>query len=159
MADGEEYLEYEASFQVVRDPYEVEVSRVYTPKGTRLELVSSDPHQVIRLDAMALESVSWQDPVDFPLDPERGETVPQRSPRISEVDEATVEAVDRIQITNEFAQVEVRKIVAPDREAVSIESPKLGHEIALDVEDLISLTAQSKDRFSEFLRRPFGPDH
>ncbi len=44
---------------------QVKVSRVETPKGNRLEIVSPKTGHGIRLDSMALEAITFQEPEKF----------------------------------------------------------------------------------------------
>lgn len=47
---------------IVRNEFtEVKVRKVYTKKGERLEIVAPKVGYSIRLDALALEGLSWQD--------------------------------------------------------------------------------------------------
>lgn len=62
-----------------------------------------------------------------------------------------------MEITNEFAQVRVRKVWTRNGVRLEISSPRLGHTIRLDALALESLTWQTMDTFTVFLETPFGP--
>ncbi len=61
-----------------------------------------------------------------------------------------------IQIANEFAAVQVRKVRTRNGERLEIASTRLGHSVRLDALELESLTWQSPDFFSQLLSKPFG---
>lgn len=61
-------------------------------------------------------------------------------------------------ITNEFAEVCVRKVRTRNGERLAIVAPKLGRQILLCPLELEALTWQEHETFSAFLSTPFGPD-
>lgn len=60
-------------------------------------------------------------------------------------------------ITNEFAQVRLRKVLTRNGARLELFSPRLGYSIRLDALALESLTWQTMDTFSRFLESPLGP--
>ncbi len=60
-------------------------------------------------------------------------------------------------VTNEFAQVRVRKVWTRNGERLEISSSRLGRAIRLDALALESLTWQTAETFTKFLEDPFGP--
>lgn len=69
------------------------------------------------------------------------------------------ERADRdFEVTNEFASVRVRRVLTRNGERLELWSPRLGTSIRLDALALESLTWQTMDTFSRFLRKPFGPE-
>jgi hypothetical protein len=62
-----------------------------------------------------------------------------------------------IELTNEFATVRVRRVFTRNGVRLEISSPRLGSTIRLDPLSLESLTWQTSETFSEFLRHPYGP--
>ncbi|MQB00632.1 MAG: dihydrodiol dehydrogenase [Actinobacteria bacterium] len=60
-------------------------------------------------------------------------------------------------MTNEFAAVRVRKIETRNGTRLEISSARLGYTIQLDALALESLTWQTMNTFTEFLRTPLGP--
>jgi hypothetical protein len=63
-----------------------------------------------------------------------------------------------LQLANEFATVEVRKVLTPNGERLEIRSPRLGHMIRLDPLELESLSWQTHESLSRLLAEPYGPD-
>lgn len=55
----------EEPIQIGRGPDAVRVSKVYTRNGERLEIESRELGRAIRLDAIELESLTWQGPETF----------------------------------------------------------------------------------------------
>lgn len=70
----------EARLQLANEFAVVEVQKVYTPNGERLEIRAPRLGYVVRLDPLQLESLTWQTPeslsrlLDEPFGPPRGET-------------------------------------------------------------------------------------
>ncbi|MGX1163656.1 hypothetical protein FBY31_4544 [Arthrobacter sp. SLBN-100] len=65
-------------------------------------------------------------------------------------------AEQSIVISNEFAEILVRKVHTRNGERLKIESRRRGHEILLDSLQLEGLTWQPKEVFSGFLRSSVG---
>ncbi len=63
-----------------------------------------------------------------------------------------------IRVSNEFADVFVRKVDTRNGERLEIEAPRRGFKIRLDAVELESLTWQTSETFSHFLRSSIGPD-
>jgi hypothetical protein len=63
-----------------------------------------------------------------------------------------------LRLSNEFADVVVRKVETRNGIRLSIKAPKLDREILLCPLELESLTWQTTKTFSEFLSTPFGPE-
>ena len=69
------------------------------------------------------------------------------------------EEADRdFELANEFATVRVRRVHTRNGVRLEIRSPRLDRAIRLDPLALESLTWQTMETFSRFLRHPFGPD-
>ena len=70
---------------------------------------------------------------------------------------ASVEYGDEpsIQISNEFADIRIRKVYTRNGERLQIEAPR---RILLDAVQLEALTWQTPDTFSQFLRASVGRD-
>ncbi|MDR7519556.1 MAG: dihydrodiol dehydrogenase [Armatimonadota bacterium] len=62
-----------------------------------------------------------------------------------------------IELSNEFATINIRKVSTRNGERLEIAAPRLGYRILLDALALESLTWQTMDTFSRFLQTPFGP--
>jgi hypothetical protein len=68
------------------------------------------------------------------------------------------EDADRdFELTNEFATVRVRRVYTRNGVRLEISSPRLGSVVRLDPLSLESLTWQTSETFSRFLRTPYGP--
>ena len=63
-----------------------------------------------------------------------------------------------IRISNEFADIWIRKVYTRNGERLEINAHRRGYRILLDAVELESLTWQTADTFSEFLRASVGPD-
>ncbi len=76
----------------------------------------------------------------------------------SEAEGATHEDGLTLELANEYAGVEVRKVHTHNGVRLEIVAPKLGHRIRLCPVELETLTWQSHETFSGFLATPFGPE-
>jgi hypothetical protein len=65
---------------------------------------------------------------------------------------------DRLHLANEFAEVFVRKVHTRNGVRLEITAPKLERQVLLDPVELESLTWQTHETFSQFLKTPFGPE-
>lgn len=65
-------------------------------------------------------------------------------------------ASEPIEISNEFATVQVRKVRTRNGYRLEIDSPKLRHKIYLDSLQLECLTWASKELFDDLLSTPWG---
>lgn len=68
------------------------------------------------------------------------------------------EPQETFEINNEFATVTCRKVYTRNGERLEIHAPKLGYRIQLDALALESLSWQTMDTFTRFLRTPYGPE-
>ena len=65
---------------------------------------------------------------------------------------------ESLELANEYASVQVRRVHTRNGVRLEILSPQLGRAIRLCPLELESLTWQTHETFSEFLRTPFGPE-
>jgi hypothetical protein len=63
-----------------------------------------------------------------------------------------------VELANEYATVQVRRVFTRNGVRLEIVSPQLGRGIRLCPLELETLTWQSHETFSEFLQTPFGPE-
>jgi hypothetical protein len=63
-----------------------------------------------------------------------------------------------VELANEYASVLVRRVRTRGGVRLEIVAPRLGRGIRLCPLELESLTWQSPETFSEFLRTPMGPE-
>lgn len=134
------------SIELADDERVVELQRLRTPTGERLVVRSEGADT--RLDALAMESLTWQDDAFF----ETLTTVPH-----DDGEDATA-ASDELQIGNEYTVVRLRKLETSAGPRVSITSPKLGYTCRLSPAELDALAKERIDLFSELLETPFGPE-
>lgn len=152
--DSDKYISYGLSFTIGDDGNEVEVCKLETLNGERLQIVSNGSS--IRLDALILETLTWhhkqvfadlehvtpEDRIRFRPDDQEGDEIAQ---------------TDRIPIVNEFADVYVRKIERDGVELLEIDAVKQGGRTLLDANDLTLLARQRVEVLSNLLEEPFGP--
>jgi hypothetical protein len=133
----------------------VTVQKVFTGMGERLQLTAEAFSRTNRLDAMVLESVTWQDPDElreWAVDIDRSDTA------LTETAADSEECDDTITVSNEFAYAEVTKEVDGDSEYLRVSAPKLGYDIRLGPQELEWLAVQDHERFTEWFEHPFGPE-
>jgi hypothetical protein len=63
-----------------------------------------------------------------------------------------------VELSNEYATVRVRRVFTRNGVRLEIVAPHFGRGIRLDPLELETLTWQSHELFSSFLRTPFGPE-
>jgi len=133
----------------------VTIQKHFTRMGERLE-VRAGSDTSIRMDAIMLESLSWQDPDDLAgraadLD------VSLESQFSADRDDAGKrgDGPGPITVSSEYARAAVD--VADDRRSVEITAPKLGYDIEVGPRELAWLATRTHETFSEWLETPFGP--
>lgn len=136
----------------------IHVRKIFTPAGERLEIEAPDRGSWIRLDAMELESLSWQDHETFVEFLAAADALPDGFETTAPSTDDEVDVVHEWTVTNEFADARVRKLRRSDGEWLEIEAPKLGYVIRLDPLELAGVTWQETETFTAFLETPFGPD-
>ena len=132
---------------VESDGVVVALRKVHTPNGERLT-VQNDARGSTRLDALELESLTWQD-AEFFRELVNGEYNYQSvgpSPR----------EPAQLQIGNEYTVIHL-SIIDSGR-AAEITSPKMGYGTLVDAHALIELINKPKTFFSELLETPYGPE-
>ena len=148
------------------DAASVDVRKIFTPAGERLELEAPMLGRRIRLDAMELEALSWQDTGTFESFLEDATEVPDREQRLEAVrarhdedsDADPDETDEPITITNEFAEAHVQRLSTAAGDRLEITAPKLGYQTRLGPADLEGVTLQNTETFTAFLEEPFGPN-
>ncbi len=134
------------------------VRKLLTPRGQLVEIESDSGVQEsssqIRVDALGLESLSWQTKAD--LVDRLGCSPPPEWDDGSE----SKSTVGSFKISNEYADVVVSKITTSNGDALVVRAPVKRTELRLQPAMLCELTACETDLFSEFLETPHGPhDH
>jgi len=142
----EEYTE------VSNDSASALVRRVRTGNGVRLEVYSPEADTRVLLDALLLESISWQSPEDLAsgMDSPHERADGQREVEPEGDDPYT-------EFSNEFALALVRVSGEGEDRRLEIHSPKLGYRTYLAAPLLESLSWQSPEKLSEALEEPYGP--
>jgi len=144
------------AFQVHYESGSVTVSKYRTKRGERAD-IATEEHR-IRLDALILESLSWQRSRDtIATQIEDGELI--RSDETPLCGGETVTASPSFRITNEYAQVELSHARTPNGEVLKLTTPARGSELNLGVPSLRALATQSDTfAFSAFFETPVGPE-
>lgn len=128
--------------------------KINTRKGERLEIDSPRVGASSRLDAVALESLTWQKKEVF----DELQPLPANPNGRKGSLAAIEEEAEELRIANEFAEVFVSKEGGPSEQAY-ISSRRLDNSISLTVRELEALSCQDPNIYSEFLVYPFGPEH
>lgn len=144
------------AFRVVGGDGPVTVRKFPTKRGERVEIATDDDN--IRLDALILESFSWQrDRADIAALLDEGAGVL--------ADETPVTGGDPVadslpfQVTNEYTQVTLKHVSTAAGDALQVETPTRGSALNLGVSSLRALAAHDDTfAFSAFFRTPVGPE-
>jgi hypothetical protein len=132
-------------FELADGEYAVAVSKLLTPNGERL-LVESDGDSA-RLDALALETLTWQDDAFFQ------ELTGQPH---DEGDET--EAGEPLQVSNEYTTIVLRPLETAAGPRLAVRSQKMDYECRVSPAELAALARERVDFFSELLATPLGPE-
>lgn len=127
----------------------VVVSEVETPKGERLQLETEDGAERIRLDAVALESLTWQDDESF--DRLLGSDNRAVAALVIAYENPT-ETTHLTQITNEFGHVNVRALDTPDGPLLELDAQNMAYSAQLNAAALAAVAGQSIDVFGTLIR-------
>lgn len=133
--------------RVENDDVTVTLQKVRTPTGERLA-VHDEAQGSTRLDALELESLTWQDAAFFDdlVDGAYDYRAIGPSPR----------EPAGLQISNEYTVV--RLSVIDDGEAVELTAPKMGYGTRVDARAFTQLVDKPKTFFSALLETPYGPE-
>jgi len=131
------------------DDVSVSLTRILTPTGERLQI--KGPEDSIRLDALALESLTWQDDSFF-TDLTGIEHTPGQESTPTD---------QRIQIKNEYTVIQLTLLDTDSGPRLELKSPKLEWACRLSPAEIAVLTGQEIGFFSDLLQTPLGPqdDH
>ena len=131
----------------------VTVRKVRTRNGARLEIALVESGSTIRLDPLALESLSWQDPAELAAEL-LDEPADDRAGTPTRADDTLCEFT----LVNEFADVTVRGASGTDGDVLELVAPKVGHRIRLTPDILGAIAERDIELFSTFLETPYGPE-
>lgn len=135
------------SFTIDDSDHHVEVRKLLTPNGERLVVESGGSSA--RLDALALESLTWQDAGFF-----KGLTGEEHSPD----EDVSVDDEPTMQIGNEYTTIRLRRHDTAAGPCVSLRSPKLEYHCLLNATELAAIARQDPAFFSDLLETPLGPE-
>lgn len=143
---------------VTENGVSLELTKVFTGAGERLEIYAPRIETKIYLDALAIEGLSWGDE----------ETIRELTTEVYSLDdleesefdsldaEATV-AGDVFEISNEFGLGFASIMTDGNQKRVKFQSPKLGYANQLSLKTVEAIAAQDSSIFTSFLETPFGP--
>lgn len=133
------------------DRTEVSLEKVRTRNGERLAITDEASGRSIRLDAIELESLSWQRDLFFQ------ELLGVSGRDVS--DAADIDLGDRgIFVANEYAQVLVQPVRSRSDE-VGVTALKLEYFAVVRAAELAALVTKDTAFFSDLLHTPLGPRH
>lgn len=146
----------EPQFRITDESGRVTVGKFRTKRGERAEIATERDR--IRLDALILESFSWQRARDdLAAQVEGGDLV--RSDPTPLTGGEPIPDSPAFQITNEYAQVELCHVRTDVGEALRIRTPARGSEMNLGTGSLRALAGHDDTfAFSEFFKTPVGPE-
>jgi hypothetical protein len=134
----------------------VQVRKVHTRNGVRLEIAAPDSGRVIRLCPLELETLTWQTHDVF------ADLRPAPAGADAAIPTAEIPGElpgsPPVELANEYALVHVRTVQSNGDERLEIVARRLGRGIRLAAHELETLTHQTHATFSGFLRTPFGPE-
>ena len=138
----------------------VDVRRVETRNGVRLEIAARDSGRAIRLCPVELETLTWQTHEALAELRRVPGSADGRVPPADVPDDlgGDVSGGPPVELANEYAAVHVRTVRASEEERLEIVAARVGYGIRLAARELETLTRQTHDTFSGFLRTPFGPE-
>lgn len=122
------------------------LNRIETPKGERLEIKT--PVSSIRLDAVALEALTWQDSDALAALP--GAETTERPPQLEANDRS--ERTRLTTVSNEFGFVVVYETQTEAGVRIDLKAEKQGESIRLCPAELETLAEQDQDLFTQWVR-------
>ena len=135
------------SYELTDGTYAVELRKLVTPNGERLVVTSDDASTP--LDALALESLTWQN-ADFFSDligiPHDGGG------------DATDTGKPMMQIGNEYTTVRIRTHKTATGPRITLRSPKLEYQCWLTPAELDAIAYKPLSFFTDLLETPLGPE-
>jgi hypothetical protein len=143
-------------FVLIDERATVEFRRADTRNGMRLEINSPRLRRRIRLDPVALESLTWQTPETLSEFLEaRG--APARQAR-SVSPEPPSEGLSELTLINEFSTVHIKRVDTQDGPRLEVSSPRLQSSIQLDPATLEGPACQIMEIFAGLRETPLGKD-
>lgn len=140
--------------EISNDSASVRVRRVRMRNGSRLEIHSPGTDNRVLLDALLLESLSWQSPQELA---EGLDSPHERAADQQEIEPPEDGNAPYAEVSNEFATALIRTVGQGEGARLEIQSPKLGYQVYLAAPLLESLSWQTPEKLSEALEEPYGP--
>lgn len=146
------------------DGVTVTLRKAYTPNGQLLEISSLEATDSTRLDAIELESVTWQDrDTLYAVMGENGDGRGDALDGAAGFADARTQVAETVEnpdltITNEYAEARIGTFSADGVACCVLVSPKLGYYRRLTPGELDGLAALPHTAFSTFLEKPYGPE-
>jgi len=165
-ASDEQFIDKQETHSLSDEYTTVKIRKIFTPAGERVELEAPELGRSIRLDAIEIESLSWQEPETFIefLDaelPGLPDNTAERQDFVRNRGDPDMEAgsvAAEITVTNEFAEAIVRVIELDGKQHLELEASKLDYKTRLCPIEAETVTWQTTETFTDFLEHPFGPD-
>lgn len=134
----------------------VTVTKLVSKRGERLQIETETDR--IKLDALILESLSWQRSLEA-LSAVVDDGEPIRADETPLSGGEPVADSPTIRISNEYAQVSCTHVRTETGEALALSAPARGSTITLGPPTLRALAAHTDTvAFSEFFKTPVGPE-
>lgn len=124
----------------------IDLNQVETPKGERLEIET--PSSSIRLDAVALEALTWQDNEALTTLP--GADTVQQTSRFEANEQS--EQTRLTTVSNEFGFVVIYKTQTEAGVRIDLEAEKQDESIRLYPSELETLARQDQDLFTRWVK-------
>lgn len=147
------YVTVVAEFDVSTADRTATVRKLKTRKGERLEIEAPSEGTSLRVDALGLESLAWQEIDTVSRHLSDGD-------EMYRLDEASddVTCDTEFELMNEYAHVQIRRLRSPESAVLQIRAPKKRERIQIDANGLAGLSRQDHTIFSKFLEQPHGPE-
>lgn len=130
---------------------DVAVRLVETPRGERLEIDVLETEAMSRLDAIALECLTWQEAEAFLESVGTGGQLVSPNKCVIERGQQVGAQTELTRITNEFSQITVNQVTTDEREWLELQAPKLGDAIWLNAGALCAVSHLDQHTFTTLL--------
>ncbi|WP_436348287.1 hypothetical protein [Natronorubrum sp. FCH18a] len=147
------YVTVADEFEVSNAGRTATVRKLETRKGERVEIESPSGDETLRVDALGLESLAWQERAVISQYLPEGDEMESLE---TESDEVACDA--EFELMNEYAHVRLRRLRSPEVSVLQIHAPKKRERIQIDASGLGGLARQTHAIFTGFLEQPHGPE-
>lgn len=134
------------SIELAADERTLELEKLQTPAGERLIVRGASAES--RVDALALESLTWQEPSFF----EALTGTPH------EEEQRVADESGELRLSNEYTVVTIRLLETDAGPRIALASPKLGYACRLSPVELDAIARKKAAFFSDLLETPLGPE-